>query len=363
MLDCAAPWGRSSAGRASRSQCEGREFDPPRLHHRLGDCDTPVWTRFPLVVITNLGYRGWVQKRACPWPAQSEKPFSRGRSQYAAGAAGGQAAATSAQWAAQCASRSIWVNVMSLLDELKKPYNLFTTLFSVGALAVSVYITYASIQKREPLFFVRSQSQIVNAKVSSPKFRVVDSDGSPVEGDIHVLELSFWNSGRLPIEPSDIRTPVAIRFPQGHRILDALVVAQTKPQVTNFAVSVPVKQDSAGPRVDLTWAHLDPGLGARLQVIFAGKALAEVSFEGDILDAEIENAHSPLRRNTNELTRAFLCFLVLVGSWGLGSVVFSRIYLRSRLLEALLLLPKAAIFVGLPAFGMWLLFAPKSAPI
>ncbi len=24
--------GRSSAGRASRSQCEGREFDPPRLH-------------------------------------------------------------------------------------------------------------------------------------------------------------------------------------------------------------------------------------------------------------------------------------------------------------------------------------------
>src|SRR5262249_45810213 len=27
------PWGRSSAGRASRSQCEGREFDPPRLHH------------------------------------------------------------------------------------------------------------------------------------------------------------------------------------------------------------------------------------------------------------------------------------------------------------------------------------------
>ena len=25
-------WGGSSAGRASRSQCEGREFDPPPLH-------------------------------------------------------------------------------------------------------------------------------------------------------------------------------------------------------------------------------------------------------------------------------------------------------------------------------------------
>ena len=27
--------GRSSAGRASRSQCEGREFDPPRLHQKF----------------------------------------------------------------------------------------------------------------------------------------------------------------------------------------------------------------------------------------------------------------------------------------------------------------------------------------
>src|SRR5258706_10708166 len=28
-------WGRSSAGRAPRSQCGGREFDPPRLHHQF----------------------------------------------------------------------------------------------------------------------------------------------------------------------------------------------------------------------------------------------------------------------------------------------------------------------------------------
>ena len=28
-------WGGSSAGRALRSQCRGREFDPPPLHHRI----------------------------------------------------------------------------------------------------------------------------------------------------------------------------------------------------------------------------------------------------------------------------------------------------------------------------------------
>src|SRR5881628_3952243 len=39
----AATWGCSSAGRASRSQCEGREFDPPQLHHRPVDLTYVLW--------------------------------------------------------------------------------------------------------------------------------------------------------------------------------------------------------------------------------------------------------------------------------------------------------------------------------
>src|SRR6195952_5857974 len=35
VLESFARWGGSSAGRASRSQCEGREFDPPLLHHEF----------------------------------------------------------------------------------------------------------------------------------------------------------------------------------------------------------------------------------------------------------------------------------------------------------------------------------------
>src|SRR5882672_8914970 len=42
----AATWGCSSAGRASRSQCEGREFDPPQLHHRPVNFDV-LWAEPP----------------------------------------------------------------------------------------------------------------------------------------------------------------------------------------------------------------------------------------------------------------------------------------------------------------------------
>src|SRR5882757_800357 len=42
-------WGRSSAGRASRSQCEGQGFDPPRLHQFTQKLPSPPWPHPPLV--------------------------------------------------------------------------------------------------------------------------------------------------------------------------------------------------------------------------------------------------------------------------------------------------------------------------
>ena len=40
LLFCWTVRGRSSAGRASRSQCEGQGFDPPRLHHQIQGVST-----------------------------------------------------------------------------------------------------------------------------------------------------------------------------------------------------------------------------------------------------------------------------------------------------------------------------------
>src|SRR5207302_633070 len=62
-------WGRSSAGRAPRSQCGGRGFDPLRLHHYLSNllfkqALTPGWCRrlgpvYPNGVpkATTMGYK------------------------------------------------------------------------------------------------------------------------------------------------------------------------------------------------------------------------------------------------------------------------------------------------------------------
>jgi hypothetical protein len=66
--------GGSSAGRASRSQCEGREFDPPPLHQdflskqRTTSCDVvrcfALQSRFRLQRVSNLRERG-MRPRVC----------------------------------------------------------------------------------------------------------------------------------------------------------------------------------------------------------------------------------------------------------------------------------------------------------
>jgi len=150
---------------------------------------------------------------------------------------------------------------MTILAELKKPFNLLSTAIAVLSLLLSVYFYYESLQKREPYYLPHQSSQIYSKAVASPKITVIDGDGKPVSGDIHVLEVSFWNNGRLPIEPVDVRTPIFVEFPEGYRLLDSKIVRENKPTITAFKLSEVKSEMSSAPRVRLEWAHLDPGLG------------------------------------------------------------------------------------------------------
>ena len=81
------PWGGSSAGRALRSQCRGREFDPPPLHHIRSPAGFSFF-RFQKVpgLVERLrsskipGLRGTspVSPRTAPAPARSQvRPSGR----------------------------------------------------------------------------------------------------------------------------------------------------------------------------------------------------------------------------------------------------------------------------------------------
>lgn len=229
---------------------------------------------------------------------------------------------------------------------------------------LSIYFYFESLQKREPYYLQHPSSQIYNKSVLSPKITVIDNVGKPVIGDIHVVELSFWNNGKTPIEPSDVRTPIFLEFPDGYRLLDSKVVKENKPAVTAFKISDIPPSETNAPRVKLEWTHLDPGLGARLQFIYVGEAKPKLKFKGDILDTEILDGSGFLVRAAGETVRGLTILAILL----FGVVVFPQICMRympnySNRTTAILGLSSWIASFGFVFFATWLLIAPKNVPI
>jgi hypothetical protein len=253
---------------------------------------------------------------------------------------------------------------MTILAELKKPFNLLSTAIAVLSLLLSVYFYYESLQKREPYYLPHQSSQIYSKAVASPKITVIDGDGKPVSGDIHVLEVSFWNNGRLPIEPVDVRTPIFVEFPEGYRLLDSKIVRENKPTITAFKLSEVKSEMSSAPRVRLEWAHLDPGLGGRLQFIYVGNANPTLRVSGDILDAEILNGSGILKRVATEWGRAAILLALLFAALVLvDSIEVKQLPNRSKSVAALFALVKLIAVVGFLILVFWVLAVPKTAPV
>lgn len=252
---------------------------------------------------------------------------------------------------------------MTVLEELKKPFNLLSTVIAVLSILLSIYFYFESLQKREPYYLIYSSSQIYSKAISSSKINVIDSAGKPVDGEIHVVELSFWNNGKLSIEPTDVRTPVFIEFPAGLRLLESKVVRESKPAVSAFKLSE-LQPNGASSRVQLQWSHLDPSLGARLQFIYVGDANPKLAFKGDILDAEILDGSSRTKRVGAEwLNAVAACVVIFAGMFLINAIKVSSEPNVSPWLSLTFVLIKFLMIIG--AMGVVLSFfvAVKSAPV
>lgn len=253
---------------------------------------------------------------------------------------------------------------MSFFDEIKKPLNILNVGIAVFSLLLSVYFYLESRQKREPVFLAHTSSQIYNKANATPKLRLIDQSGQPIDGNVHVLEVSFWNHGRQPIEAADVRTPVYIEFPSQPRVLEYSIVRQNKPAITDFKLADVSSQSPDRPRVGIQWAHLDPGLGARLQFIYIGDKDPSISFGGDILDAEISDGASIIGRVGGVGAVSVLAALVGALTTEVFKSTKKRVQItlpiwRRRLSLVLLFL----LIYGLGGRVFWILFMAKAAPV
>ena len=180
---------------------------------------------------------------------------------------------------------------MSLLVELKKPYNALSTAIGIIGLVLGIWLYYISVERREPYYLAHDVVQVFDSKVATPKIRLSDEAGTAVTDSVYLIEVSVWNDGKHPIEPSDVRIPLALQVQGAERILDYSVVAENQPRISKIRVT-PIKDQPS--LLGLGFAHLDPGLGARIKIVYAGTANAKVSLNGAIVGTKIKDGSSSI---------------------------------------------------------------------
>jgi hypothetical protein len=175
---------------------------------------------------------------------------------------------------------------MSIIKDLKRPINTLSLAIGLLSIIVSLLLYFASLKSPKPVFLIDDQrGKIFDSKIASPAIKVLDKESSLIEQDVYIVTLAFWNSGEQPIEPESIRKNIQLKISPIERLLDFSILKQVDPEISK------IKLKAISPsEIEISWAHLDPGYGARLQLIYIGDEDAQINFSGKIIGAEITNA-------------------------------------------------------------------------
>jgi hypothetical protein len=157
---------------------------------------------------------------------------------------------------------------MSFLEDIKRPFNLLTFAIAIVSLLTAFYFYYFPKNERQIAFTSTSPSLIYDSSVKSPNISLVDSSGQKITANTYLMSFTIWNSGRQPIEPSDVRRPITISFPDAEKILDYKIAKSVDQDVSGFSLSA-ITNDTSKNVLQLNWNHFDPSKGLSFQVIFS----------------------------------------------------------------------------------------------
>ncbi len=167
----------------------------------------------------------------------------------------------------------------SWFDEFKKPVTLFFIALSIVSIAVSIYLFFKAKEFREISIRLVAVTKVYDSSSTSRKLSVLDSNKDPVTNDVYVASYQLWNSGTLPIEPSDLRRAFSMSFVGDARLLDwSIPYSVSDSDVCRFRLEA--SDTNSSPHfLTLKWQHFDPQRGCQIQFLYAGSARSALAFE------------------------------------------------------------------------------------
>lgn len=212
-------------------------------------------------------------------------------------------------------------------------WTIIGTIAGIAAGLVIAIIFFKLAEQRKQFAYTTpvTSIRIFDSQSASPAIRVLDSRGEPITEDVYVTEVVFWNSGNVPIEPSDVREPIKIVLSPVKRIIDLRVTGAHRENIANFAVSeAGPPEGPAGNKkaVQLEWEHLDPGFGVRFQVTYVGPSSIEgglaVDVQGYIVNAEGISVDRSKEASEDPFS-VFIIWLLALAVLNLGQSIYGRL--------------------------------------
>jgi hypothetical protein len=170
-------------------------------------------------------------------------------------------------------SRGRW---LSSLDEI--PGLAFSGwILAVISLPLGFWFYQKSLDSRQLVIVEPSVRAVLIDKDTPATIEIRVGNRQVVNQDVYAIQLAVWNGGNRSIKVEHLLTPIVFVPAEGNTILDATVLRETR---RLCGVKPHIRPTDGNVQVDLS--ILEPGDGAVIQLILAGKKESALGFKGTI---------------------------------------------------------------------------------
>lgn len=168
---------------------------------------------------------------------------------------------------------------MSFKEDITRPFNLFTIVFSI---ALSAFFYFNSKKVKSISYHIdEPPSLIYDSHNSSSAIQVIQKDNTVIKSNVYLITGLIWNSGDLPITKEDVRQNIVLKLHSATKILDFKIIKQTDPTIARFNLL-----SQANNLLVLDWKYFDPNYGFKFQIIYIGSNDSQFDLTGKILDVD-----------------------------------------------------------------------------
>jgi hypothetical protein len=215
-------------------------------------------------------------------------------------------------------------------------------------IAMAVYFYRRTEKKRVPTFMVnpRRRNLVQPELAKFDKFSLL-YDGTEVgKSGITAIQVYFWNSGSLEILSSQVLKPYSISISDG-RILSWSIIK------TNRGVILPqlVRADENFNSLRLSFAVLEPGDGAVIEIVYDGPPDAKVEIDGVCVGSHrptvLPSDGRSFSTRPKQIFDAYSDFIMPIFIFGpLGLIFYGVIWIAKKLFSERTILIVALVFLG-----------------